>query len=818
MLFACSNPQESPDNKLDSKYEPFMFMHSQRSYPDPHLDFDEFDRVMKKAAFHAQNTSATAKSTNTPWTQQGPTNIGGRLNCVAVHPDDEAIQFVGCAAGGIFKTVDSGDNWYPVGDDFTFLAISSIVFDPINPEVIYAGSGDHNISGLPHIGNGVYKSTDGGETWEHKGLTEQRIISRIVVDTENSDIIFAATMGLPFEPNEDRGLYKSSDGGDNWEQVLFVDETAGIIDLVMNPEDPSVLFASSWNRIRNNSESLVAGTDAHIYRSTNGGADWDILTDGLPADTMSRIGLAMSGQNPDHLFALYIGQNYQIHGLYRTVDGGDSWGEVNISPDMGNAMGGFGWYFGQVRINPQDEGEISILGVDLWTTNDGGANWYMSTPPWWQYSVHADKHDMIYLESGDILLATDGGLYRADSDLSNWEDVESLPNTQFYRVAINPHNPGYYTGGAQDNGTTTGNLDEINDWVRDYGGDGFQAIYDPYNNLRVYAETQNGNIVVNDGVEWSNFTGGINEEDRVNWDAPLIMSHTEQNVMYTGTYRVYKNSFAPFSDWEPISEDLTDGVIFGSNFHTISVVAESKLDPQVLYAGTTDANVWRSLDGGENWDQINEDLPERYVTSIETSEYNPAIVYVTHSGYKDNDNVSYIHKSEDYGSSWESISGDLPDLPVNHVEPFDDNQIFAATDAGVYFTLDGGEIWERVGNNMPMIPVFDIKIDTLMNVLVAGTFARSIQTIPLDSLVEEIIVTDIPELIEKNLAYPNPFSTGFNLDIQPDQTAFVFASNGKLMAKIQGSQYVPTNTWAAGMYFVITEENGVSRKTSLLKL
>lgn len=826
VLASCSDQNCSERLEGNDKFEPYLYMHQIRSYPDQKLDMSEFDRVMKKAQYHRDHQT-TGKSTNIPWTQEGPTNIGGRLNCVAVHPDDPDLIFAGSAAGGIFKTIDGGSSWYPVGDDFSYMAISAIVFDPTNPDVMFAGSGDHNISGLPHIGDGVYKSEDGGESWAHVGLTEQRIISRIVIDPDNSQIVYAAAMGLPFEPDNKRGLYKSIDGGQNWEQVLFVAENAGIIDLLINPDDPSILYAASWNRIRNNSESLVAGPDANIYRTENGGADWEILSTGLPTDTMSRIGLAMSGIDPTKLYALYVGQNFQIHGLYRSIDGGDNWGELPVSEDMDNALGGFGWYFGQVRVNPFDDSEISILGVDMWTTQNGGQSWEMSTPPWWFYDVHADKHDMLYLNSEEVLLATDGGLYKGSNDFQDWEDIESLPNTQFYRIAINPHEPGFYTAGAQDNGTTTGNFDNLNDWSRDYGGDGFQAVYDPYNNLRWYTETQNGNIVMYDGVEWSSFNDGINDDDRVNWDAPLLMSHTQQGVMYTGTYRVYKNEFAPFSDWEPISEDLTDGVIFGNNFHTISVVAESEVDPEVLYAGTTDANVWRSLDGGDSWEQINDGLPERYVTSIETSEADPAIVYVTHSGYKDNDNTSYVHRSFDYGESWEDISGDLPDLPANHIEPYDDFQFFLATDVGVYLTTNEGENWERVGNNMPLIPVFDIKVDTAMHRLVAGTFARSLQTIPLDSMVEETIVTDVPEAGRLPLTYPNPCTEGFYLSAGIQQ-ARIFDGNGRLVLDYssavsaqtgnQNAGYIPTQNWAPGLYFLVTDVDGQGLKSTILKL
>lgn len=749
-IFGCNSNQPA-DVKL--KQEPFDQIYFQRAYPDQVMDFKEMENVT-----HKVSQELSAKSiVDAEWLAEGPGNIGGRINAIAVDQNNSDIIFVGNSAGGIFRTTNGGTDWLPVADDFSYLSVGSIVISNQNSNVIYAGTGDPNISGLPHVGNGVYKSIDGGDTWEHKGLELPRIVSRLVLDPNDDQTIYAATMGLPFERNDDRGLYKSIDGGDSWTQILFVSDEAGITDLVINPSDPSILYASSWTRIRNNTESIIIGEDAHIYKSENAGETWEILTNGLPDGEQGRIGLTISQSNPEVLYTVYVGIDSQIEGIYKTTDSGSNWTAFELPAELNNALGGFGWYFAQIRVSPFDDNEVSVLGVDLYTTYNSGETWEMSTPPWWNYTVHADKHDLFYINQSTILLATDGGLYRSEDHFQSWQDIENIPNTQFYRVTVNPHESGIYTGGAQDNGTTTGSASDMNNWNRDYGGDGFQAIYHPQDDNVRYAETQNGNInkSINGGSSWSDFNAGIDSDDRTNWDTPLLMSPHNSEILYTGTYRVYKNED---EFWEPISDDVTDGVIFGDRYHTTTTIDESPIQEGFLYVGTTDGNVSRSLNGGADWENVSNGLPDRYVTNVKASPFDANTVFVTHSGFKDNDNVSHVHRSDDNGDSWVDISGDLIEQPINNIEIYNETTYFIATDFGVYVTVNSGVNWERVGD-MPLIPVFDITIDEDLNRLIAGTFARSIQSVSIDDLLDEINVgLDDNIQTQQSEVYPNPAS------------------------------------------------------------
>lgn len=734
-------PVTEKKDKLELKNYPGDNFFFQRSFPDRTFDIDAYQQALEDVKLLAHSRSVAFEGFDAEWTTQGPGNAGARINAIAVHPGNDDIIYAGFSGGGIFKTTDGGTTWNPIFDDQPYLAIGDITLDPVNPDIVYAGTGDPKVTGYPFIGDGVYKSTDGGMTWQHLGLTEQRIVSKIIVDPTNSDIIYVSCLGLPFERNNDRGLYKSIDGGNTWSQILFVSDQAGIVDFLLNPNNPQIIYAASWDRIRNNMESIVSGPNAKIFKSTDGGNSWLQLTNGLPSGELGRIGLAMSGSNPDVIFAMYVNTGHQLHGIYKSIDGGQNWNAINTSSSTGlstNALGGFGWYFGQLRVDPGNDNRLYLLGVNLWTTPNGGNSWSRAAPITGPNAPHVDNHDLVLI-NGDAYLGTDGGMYKRNQGTNLWVDIENIPATQFYRTAYNPHQINTYYGGTQDNGTQAGNAQTINDWDHLLGGDGFQVAFHPTDPDVMYAETQNGNIMMklNAASGFFNATNGINFSDRRNWDMQYIMSSHNPNVLYTGTYRVYRSEEDGYPLWSTISGDLTDSIIYGNNFHTISTLAESPVNADFLYVGTTDGNVWRTLDGGTTWDSIHAGLPNRYVTSIIASPDSASHVFVGHSGYRSNDFIPHIHYSTDNGTTWQDISGDLPQLAINNIVvlPGYGNQvIFVATDGGVFGTLDGGGSWERLGSNFPYVPVYDIDWNVGKNELIAATFGRSLLTYPLDSI------------------------------------------------------------------------------------
>jgi photosystem II stability/assembly factor-like uncharacterized protein len=817
LLFRSQNIKDKKNLKeKDGPGEPAEWFYAQRSYPDAIFDYKAYQNAFKQARIQNSEKSGLP-GTNTTWVLEGPENINGRVNCISVHPQNNNIIFAGTASGGVFKSTDGGNTWAGLFDDFSYLAVGDIEIDPQNPNIMFVGTGDPNISGYPFIGDGIYKTTDGGNNWTNCGLANTYIISKICINPRCPDTIYAATMGLPFARDNNRGLYKSIDGGQTWTQILFISNQAGIIDLVMDPAHPDTLYAAGWDRIRNNHESLVSGPAAKIYKTTNGGQTWTTLTTGLPSTDMSRIGLCMSETNSQLLYASYISPTLELNGIYKTINGGTTWTTVNTSGLPSDVMAGFGWYFGQIRVNPANNNDIFVLSVDLWRTTDGGANWNLAAPDWSQYIVHADKHDMVLLNSTTFLLGTDGGMYKTIDNAANWTDADFMPSTQIYRVNCNPHEPGVYYGGAQDNGTFGGNASQINSWGWYMGGDGFQPMFDPYDpNLRYY-ETQNGSLYYDDGMGGNDFTTGIDPTDRRSWDMPIVMSSFDNMKMFTGTYRVYSIPDAPYGSWASISGDLTDGI--NDRFHVITTVAESPLNANYLYAGTSDANVWRSLNGGSTWSNVTGILPDRYVTHVIASPNNAGTVFVAHSGYKDNDYIPHIQKSVNNGTSWTDISGNLPQLAINNIEVpagYDDDIIFAATDGSVYATIDGGLNWNRLGNNMPLLAVYDIMYDTITHNLVAGTYGRAIQTYNLDSLFNYYTsITGLASEISNEAQikfYPNPASDKVYFESSQDVSKVRLADiNGKSFNPTfqisSGKCRIDISALPQGIYFIELYDN-----------
>lgn len=831
-FLACHSTDKPAEKKAHNVPNENFFL--QRAYPDPYMDIKAYEKGLVEARLMA---TEKVGGFDAEWTVQGPGNIGARVNTVAVHPQNENIIFAGFSSGGLWRTVNGGQNWEPVFDEQVWPSIGVVTFDPSNPQTIYVGTGDPNISFYPMLGDGVYKSTDGGDTWTNIGLQAQRVISRIIVHPTNPDIIFATSMGLPFVRDNERGLYRTNNGGASWEKVLSISDQAGVIDLVMDPFNPDVLYASGWDRVRNNQESVVTGPGARIYKTTDGGDTWTHLTNDLPTGDLCRTGLAISQQTPGLVYAIYVGYNIddalELVALMKSEDAGATWDSVGIV-GLENALGGFGWYFGQIRVHPQNDDELFVLGVEGWRGYVDLGFWEPINPEWWLYEVHADKHDLVITASGNFYLATDGGLYKSTNNGGTWLDIENIPTTQFYRLAYNPHQPWNYYGGAQDNGTTGGNASNINYWPRIYGGDGFQAIFHPTDPNVFYMETQNGGLAVttNSGAWFEEGDVGIDENDRRNWDMPIIMSNHNSQVLYTGTYRVYRNVNGSSPNWVPISEDLTDGLVFNARHHNITTISESTISEGLLFVGTADGNVQRNDGTDFSWTNVSNGLPDRYVTDVEASPTNEDWVYVTHSGYRDNEFIPRVHRSTNRGQSWEDISSDLPDIAVNNLlvlPGHNDSVLFVATDAGVYASLNSGQNWHRLGTNMPFVPTFDLEWNPSENTLMAGTFARSIMTYPIDSLLAEppTATKQQPAMLAGVKITPNPAShriaVSASISTITSVEMAIFDLKGRQLRKAnlpkggQVQQDFDVAALPAGEYFVRIKTGGRSAVERFIK-
>ncbi len=711
----------------------------------------------------------------TPWRFEGPLNVNGRVNILTIHPTNHKTWLVGESTGGIFKTIDGGQSYYSVFDSYNHLAISEIVYHPKNHNIIFVGTGDENISGYPFIGDGVYKSNDGGETWQPFGLQDKGIISTICIHPTQPDTMYVASMGIPFVADSNRGVYRTYNAGASWQQVLLPDTTAGAIDLILDNNNPQIIYAVGWNRVRTNSISLVNGPQSKLYVSYNGGDTWQIVNITNSTDPNSRIGITQTNTVNNRIYATITSNTYSIKGVYYSDDSAQTWQSIDIQ-NISSIYSGFGWYFSQIRVNPYNTNKVYIPGMSMSYYQNNTSNWTdIST-------LHADHHDLDFFSEDSLIASTDGGLFLSTDGGQTWNDIDNIPSTQFYRIAYNPYTPDEYWGGLQDNGTVAGGTNDVNNWLYKSGGDGFQIVFDRLDPNIVYTESQNGSLYYLYGGGWAqDFTIGIDNTDRRSWDMPYI--NDKNNNFYAGTYRIYKNTSAPFGSWTAVSPDLTDGGNGKDN--VITAIGVSEINPNNVYSGTADGNIWRSTDAGSSWNEITNTLSDIYMTSIEASPTYVDYVYVGQSGYRDNSQIAHIHKSTDKGNTWTSIAGNLPNMAVNAIVvlPFKhDSIIFVATDGGIYGTEDAGTQWDRVGDNMPIYPVFDLVYDNLQRRLVAGTYARGMYSISIDSIIPDLIdgfqcpIADINILI-----FPNPAHNYINIESSLHQNTKIelFNAEGK---------------------------------------
>jgi photosystem II stability/assembly factor-like uncharacterized protein len=738
------------DKQTFDKFYPSEWFDYQRIYPQGSINMKYYKKAMK------QVTDLQKKSSrDIAWEFAGPTNIGGRITDIEIHPDEQTTLYIGAASGGIFKSTDNGSDWENVFSEIPTISIGDIEIDPNNKDILYAGTGEANASSYSFIGSGIYKSTDAGNTWTYSGLDNSAYIGRIIVDYNNSNRVFAASCGALFSKNADRGIYRSSDAGETWEKILFLTDSTSGIDLVQHPTEPDILYASMWERFRGLDYRRSFGNTSGIWKTTDGGNNWTELTTGLPTgNDVGRIGISISESNPDILYAVYDMSDYNTE-VYKTVDGGNNWTQTNDG-SLSDMNSTFGWYFGQIRIDPGNENRVFALGQSFYRTENGGSNWSESSD-----NMHVDHHAMEFTDDR-IWEGNDGGLYYSTNSGTSWIKVNNLPLTQFYDIALDSTYVNRLYGGTQDNNsirTATGNID---DWEALLGGDGMYCLVDYTDPSTFYCEYQWGGMYrfENDGNDWYD----INIYDsRSNWSTPYILHPTNPNILYAGTYRIHKSTNKGDS-WTPISDDLTKD---GSNsFHTITTIDISKINPSILIVGSADGKVHITTNDGSSWNDISSGLPDRWITRVKTDPFDVNTVYATVSGFRWDEQYSHIFKSTDLGQNWTAIDGNLPEIPINSMA-FDtdvENRYFIGTDAGVYMTEDGGENWECISVDIPNVPVTAMEFHSSERKLVIGTYGVSAYKayIPLPTSAVKDISSDAAINI-----YPNPVKSGgeFNISI-----------------------------------------------------
>ena len=815
-VFGCASPSEkNPLTTQDETPHDFMFM--QRAYPTGEIKSDAYSNAIGWKKEQQQRSNAAVL-----WEFAGPTNVGGRITDIEIPNDQAETYYVGTASGGVFKTTDGGSNWLPIFDDQEILSIGDIEISENNTETIWVGTGEVNAGGgsLAYDGNGVFKSTNGGITWQSKGLPNVGSISKIGIDPDNDDAIFVSAMGPLFRNDTNRGVYKSVDGGDTWEQKLFVSDSTGIIDMAIHPTNGDIIYAASWERIRRPQYRQYGGETLRLYRSLDGGDTWIEMTNGLPSlpSEKGRISIAISQSNPEVLYSRYADATGNIQGVYKTVDGGDVWTEVNGS---GLQNVGFHWWFRGVVIDPDDENIIYNVDFNVQKSTDGGANWSPAFP-----GAHVDQHALAFnrMVPGAVVLGNDGGVYySADDGASYLKDV-SLPITQFYRVHVDAQNDAKVYGGAQDNNTIRTTTGSVDDWTAIYGGDGFQSLVDPTNTAVIYALSQRGNLgkSINNGANFSGATNGISGSDRKNWDTPIVMDPFDSQILYYGANRLYKTTNAA-GNWTAISPDLTNGSGGGNlTFGTIISISVSPINTDTIYVGTDDGNVWITNNGGGNWTNVSASLPNRWVTKVLASRSDLNTVYATFSGYRYGEDNGHVYKSDDNGSNWTDISTGLPDIPVNDILEDVYGNLFLGTDIGVLASPDQGANWSVLGENLPSVVVTDMHIHEASEYLYIGTYGRSMYKLDLS---EDILSVAHRSFSETIAIYPNPATDYVTISASEsfeNISVGIYDAMGREISRRDFSssntdEQISTQGFSKGMYFVKIS-NGHSQTTRKLVL
>jgi photosystem II stability/assembly factor-like uncharacterized protein len=698
----------------------------------------------------------------------GPTRQSGRITDFAVPELEPWTIYTATGSGGLWKSVNNGHTWESIFDNQAVISIGDIAVAASNPNIVYVGTGEANTSRSTYWGDGVYKSTDAGKTWTNVGLKDTHHIGRMVIHPKNPDIVYVAALGHLYSENDERGVFKTIDGGKTWTKSLDVKadgKTIGAADIVMDPVKPEILYAATYDKERKPWTFNLAGPGSAIYKTTDAGKTWTKLTAGLPGGMIGRIGIDISLKNPLVLYANIENANKPKMSdadrlkelregrssdgmigeeVYRTDDGGKTWRKMNEKNPVG---GGPGYYYMDIRIDPADPNHAYVLSVGVLETKDGGKTWTSG------FRFGGDNH-ALWIDpknSKHMILGYDHGMGITFDGGQNWYHPDELPLAQFYAVGLDNHVPYNVYGGLQDNGSVRGPSSKrggrpivFEDWQTVGGGDGFYNVVD-LTDRYLYNESQFGSLQRTD--MYTGESRPITNRDqslRFNWSSPIVASQHDPMVVYHAANRLMRSSTRG-DTWEFVSPDLStndkskmptgkggDGNI---QYCTITTVSESPIARDLIWVGTDDGNVWVTKDGGrsgdKSWAKLNDNIkgnPGYWVSGVEASHHFPGTAYVSYTGLRNDDFRAFLYKTTDYGQTWTSIVGNLPAKAINVIreDSKNPNLLFVGVDFGLYVSIDGGKTWTEMKGNMPTQPVHDIKIHERDGDLVVATHGRGI--------------------------------------------------------------------------------------------
>jgi len=713
---------------------------------------------------------------------------GNRASAVVGVPGDPLVYYIGAASGGVWKSIDGGTNWAPIFDAQPAQSIGALAIAPSDPNVVWAGTGEAFIRSNVSIGNGVYKSTDAGKTWQHMGLKKTGRIGRVAIDPRNPDVVFVAALGHCYGPQKERGVFRTTDGGKTWEHVLFVDEDTGCFEIAMNPDNPRILFAGMWPLIIHTWGRKSGGQNGGIWKSTDSGTTWKRLTGhGLPSPPIGKVGLAIAPSNPDVVYALMETGNPNRGVLWRSNDGGDNWKLASYNRLLNERP----HYASRVMVNPADENEVYFAANSQSRTFDGGIT--SNTVRW-----SGDCHDMWAdpLIPDRMMISDDGCAMITLNRGESWRRI-NLPIAQMYHVAVDNQIPYYVYGGRQDGSAYKGPSTSFSSrygrsrslWEATAGGECGFIVPDPVNPDIVWGGSYNAML---ERADYS--TGHINTvhvwpesfygshaaaaKYRFNWTFPILISPHDHNTVYVGSQVVHKTTDSGRS-WDVISPDLSTNdptkmvpsggltldnlaVEFGC---VIFALAESPLEKGCIWAGTNDGLLQITRDGGENWTNVTKNIPNLptwgTVSNIEPSPYDAGTAYLTVDFHQMNNRDPFVYKTTDYGKSWKSISSNIPKSVFSyahwvHADPVRKGLLFLGTENAIYVSFNDGKKWLPLQNNLPYAPVHHMVVQKHFNDLVVATYGRGFWIMdditPLQQLTDEVLKSDV-HLFEPRPAY-----------------------------------------------------------------
>lgn len=679
----------------------------------------------------------------------GPAVMSGRITSIDAVNNNPQVLYIGSASGGLWKSTSAGANFRPVFDDHT-MSIGAVTVDQNHPDTVWVGTGEPWVRNSVSVGNGIFVSTNGGNTWQFKGLEKTERIPNVLIDPRNSSTIYAAAQGNLWNANEERGVYKSTDFGTTWERILFVDENTGCADLSMDPSNPDVLYAAMWEHRRSPDFFNSGGAGSALYKTTDGGKSWNKIHNGLPEGILGRIAVAVAPSNPQTIYATVEADKEADKGLYKSTDAGANW--ILIEKSFNTKVRPF--YFSRIVVDPSDENILFKCGLNLIVSENGGDSFRAIGS-----GVHSDSH-AIWINpnnSKHVVIGTDGGAYRSLDGAYTFEMFMDLPLSQFYHVSVDNEEPYNIYGGLQDNGTWFGPSAspggvENKDWRLSNWGDGFYSFRHPKEQHIIYSESQEGGLVrynSEDG-QAKNIKPIPSEGDpdyRFNWNSPIHLSPTNPERIYFAAQFLFKSENRG-DTWQKISPDLTTndpnrqrqpksgGLSIDNsgaeNNTTISVIAESPTNENIIWVGTDDGNLQVTTDSGQNWTNVASNiagLPQfTWCSSVEPSRYNQNTCYVTFDGHKGGDKNVYVYKTTDLGKNWTSlVTEDIEGYAHCIVEDYEAaNLLFLGTEFGLYISVDGGVSWKRFKNNLPKVSVRAMDIQARESALVLGTHGRGI--------------------------------------------------------------------------------------------